>query len=223
MQVCKTFFLPCAFALGLAGTGVANAQNPFSSMQLNGNATLEGNALQFTNGLEQAGTAFVKTPIALTYSTGFVSSFQFSAQVLQGALQADGVAFVIQNDPTGDLAQSYDGSCLDICTLSNTVALEFLSYTNNQVALYVNGQQTSVGFELGSQTDVVDVTIAYAQIIKTLIFSAFNEKTGVLIEHSFPIDLQATLGPSAYIGFSGASGGTASLQTINNWQFYYIP
>jgi hypothetical protein len=66
----------------------------------------------------------------------------------------------------------------------------------------------------------VDVTVTYSQATTTLAFTATNTTTGATVSSSYPVDL-TTLGLSVYIGFSGASGASGSVEHVTKWTFTF--
>ncbi len=228
----RRFFPMLAAYLGLiAGSacvtvccGTAQAQTTlFPTMQVNGNAYVgERGWLLLTTHVEQSSSAYLPTPFTIDPTFAFTSKFRVYAKIKTTGLQADGFAFVMQNDPAGDQALGQGGACLAICDIQNYAAIAFQTYTNDTAGLWLNGTMTTVPFTLGSINDKVDVTVTYSQVDTTLAYTALNETTGQTVNGSFAVDL-STLGPSVYIGFSGGSGGTQSSEHVVSWSFDYTP
>ena len=223
-------FFETAFALSLtaaslgfpAGTAAA-APNPFETLQLNGDAYVGARGwLKLITHREQASSAYTTTPYALDATFAFTSKFRVYSTLKKSGPQADGFAFVMQNDPAGARALGYDGNCLAVCNLKNYAAIAFQSYVNDTAGLWLNGTTDTQPFNLGTKNDYVDVTVTYSQVDTTLAFTAVNKTTGQSVSGSYPVDL-TTLGPSVYIGFTGASGGTQSIEHVQSWTFSYTP
>jgi hypothetical protein len=225
MQSFKTRFLSVLMAGGMAlcAGAAAAAPNPFEGLQLNGNAYIGTRGwLKLITQREQASSAYTTTPYALDATFSFTSTFRVYSTVKKSGPQADGFAFVMQNDPSGDKALGYDGNCLAVCNIQNYAAIAFQSYVNDTAGLWLNGSTDTQPFNLGSKNDYVDVTVTYNQMDTTLAFTAVNKNTGQTVSGSYTVDL-TTLGPSVYIGFTGASGGAQSVEHVQRWSFTYTP
>jgi len=210
-------FLASLLLAGIASHAAANTPTKFALMQLNGDAALNAQQkLLINKGLSAAGSAFVPTPLVLGAHGSFVSKFKFTLKAQKFQPQADGVSFVVQNDPAGDMALGTNGSCLGLCGIANYAAIAFQSYSNNTVGLWLNGTMTTQPMQLGEQNDNVSVKVTYNGVTKILAFTATNSTTGETESNSYPVDL-STLGSSLYVGFTGGSGGSDSRETITQW------
>lgn len=109
----------------------------------NGDAMLNGTALQLTTSVgNQFGSAWAVTP--QTVGNGFTTTFAFQFPLAnQSVPPADGIAFVIQNAPTGLAAIGYtggnggaigygddDANSSPYSGIPNSLAIEFDSYQN---------------------------------------------------------------------------------------------
>lgn len=215
------FALAAMAALALAaGAGAARANVvDFTTMQLNGSATASANDLNLGDG--NGGLAFSAfLPGAIASGSSFTSSFRFTL-VNNGFMpHADGVAFVIQNDPAGASALGVGGGSIGADGIANAVGIAFQSWDNNHATIFdsntgvYGGSQPLGNFNLGDQDDDVTVTVQY--IGHVLSFSASNASTGVTVSDSLAIDL-STLGPQVYLGFTGGSGLSYAFQDITDW------
>jgi hypothetical protein len=202
--------------------GTAQAQ--FAGLQLNGNAAItEQGDLSLVTGFNQASSAYSMAPLALSPTFTFSTTFSVALDKINRKVpQADGFAFVVQDDPAGATALGYDGSCLAVCDIQNYAAIVFQSYVNDDSGLWLNGTKETKRFGLGFRTETVDVTVTYSQATTTLAYNAVNETTGGTASGSYTVDL-TTLGPSVYIGFTGASGSGESNAVVKSWTFQYTP
>ena len=217
------FFAALGVLAALPGPAraVAPRGNPFANMQLNGGAALTSKGhLLLVDGLAFASSAYVTTPVTFTATSSFISTFKVTMHRDHYHPQADGFAFVMQNDPAGDTALGTSGNCIGVCDISNYAAIAFQSYTNNTAGLWLDGVKTTQFFDTGDQADVVDVTVTYSQVTTTLAFTATNTSTGATVSGSYSVDL-TTLGPSVYIGFSGGSGASGSVEQVTKWRFKF--
>lgn len=215
--------------------------------------------LSFNNGLgwqgEQTGgyTTTEMTNGLLTLTDGAGSearSFFFDYPQYIGAFKAsytyqdvggggaDGVAFVLQNDPRGASALGGAGGSLGVSGITPSCELEFNVYAGSADGLgyniFTNGA-TGTNLKLGNGSatvegtnelgsgDPINVSVSYANSTLTLTFvdtvDSYTFTTNINVGN-----LQTLLGgPTAYVGFTGADGGTTSTQVITNFTFASIP
>jgi hypothetical protein len=99
-------------------SGALSAQNfsfpnfsTVSGLTLNQNAVQLGSALRLTASVaSQRGTAFWNNPVSV--ALGFETTFTFQVTALGGGGGADGLAFIIHNDPRGVLALGNHASAI---------------------------------------------------------------------------------------------------------------
>ncbi len=195
-----------------------------SGLTLNGSAALSG-SLQLTDGaLDQAGSAFYAIPVNIQ---SFTTDFTF---LLTNA-HADGFTFTIQN--AGPTALGANGGNLGYAGIPNSQAIKFDLYSNsgegtNSTGIYANGVSpivpaidlTGSGINLHSG-DKMDAHITYAG--STLVLTLTDLTTHATWSHLFIVDIPANVGGStAYIGFTGATGGLGATQQILTWS-YRVP
>ena len=204
---------------GSAHAGVVD----FSTMQLNGTGiSATATTLHLNDGVGgEATSAFL--PVAVASNSTFTSSFKLT---LTGNPNnpnccnspiADGVTFIIQNDPAGAGALGGGGGGVGANGITKSVGVGFQSWDNNRFSIFQDG---NIGggpihnFNLGDQNDVVLVTLSYAGHILNV--NANNLSTGTSISDSLNIDL-GTLGPSVYFGFTGGTGLGYAYQDVQSW------
>jgi glucose/arabinose dehydrogenase len=204
-----------------------------SRLQLNGSAAATSNVLRLTSGVFQGGSAFYRDALSLDTNTSFQSQFQFRLNGGDGTEGADGFTFMLQDTPTGNLTLGGAGGGLGYSgTGAKSLAIEFDTYdngdadpNNNSIAILRDGVTVSnlavvtAPFDLNSSaplnawvdyngsTDRLDIYLA----------NTLTKPSTALISQT--IDLTAILGNSAYIGFSGGTGGLFNNQDIENWKF----
>jgi hypothetical protein len=222
------------YTINTGGTTAINLGAGFSSaagLQFNGSASLNGAGLQLTNGgKNQAASAFYTTPMDIRgFTTDF--TFQFSNAT------ADGMTFTIQNSSAGMTALGAVGGSLGYggtTGILNSVAIKFDIYNNSgegsdSTGLYTNGANpttpavdiTSSGIILGSG-DTIAAHITYNGTNLTLTLT--DTLTGKTYSNSWAINIPTTVGANtAYVGFTGGTGGATSTQTIESWTFVSIP
>ena len=200
-----------------------------TDLQINGNASLISNALRLTPDVSnQRGSAYYKQAFTLDQATSFSTQFQFRTGGTQGTNGADGLAFVIQGN--GATALGATGGNLGYGGVNNSLAVKFDTYksdeyadiSNNSIGILKNGNmqattQTNVGIDLNSGSAVnawVDYSATTRRMDVYLSTTATKPGTATLSES---IDLTALVGGTAYMGFSGATGGLRNSQSIENW------
>lgn len=208
----------------------AGFSNPVG-MQFNGSTDLDDSRLQLTNGgSNEAGSAFFTTPMDIR---NFTSDFTFQ---LSNAI-ADGITFTIQNSAAGATALGGVGGSLGYGgagKILNSVAIKFDIYSNSgegddSTGLYTNGSNptepaidiSSSGIDL-DQGDTIAAHFTYNGTTLTMTLSdAVINKTYTT---SWVVNLPATVGANtAYVGFTGGSGGGTASQKIETWTFVSMP
>ena len=211
---------------GLTPDGAFDFSSGFAqdqaALQFNGNAALSGTSIELTDGgTNEAGSAYYGTPVNIqTFTTDF--NFQLTNA------NADGFTFTIQNGAPTALGAS--GGSLGYAGIGASVAVKFDLFNNrgegpNSTGIYVDGASpnlpaidlTSSGINLHSG-DKMDAHIAYDGTTLTLTIT--DLVTMATFSHPFTINIPAAVGANtAYIGFTGGTGGTSAVQQILNWSY----
>jgi Bacterial lectin/Chitobiase/beta-hexosaminidase C-terminal domain len=213
------------YTIVAGGTGI-NFVNGFSSSQslmtFNGTTVLNDTRLQLTNGgLNQAGSAWFNTPVNIT---NFTSDFAFQ---LENA-DADGITFTIQNSGLNSLGSA--GGGLGYTGLPKSVAIKFDLYNNNgegddSTGLFQNGAAPNIpsvdltgsGIDLHNG-DTFSVHVTYDGA--TLAMTITDGVTGAAFSKSWTINIPQILGSNtAFVGFTGGTGGTTASQKIETWTY----
>jgi hypothetical protein len=196
------------------------------------------NLLQITqNSANQDTATFYQDPL---YIQGFYAFFTY--QVASGANNsADGATFCIQNDPRGAAAEGEQGSALGVGATSPaapagtspikpSVELELNIYSGNGlggvgIALGTNGSVSNVTSTLPvviNNGDVINVALTYLGGVLTVNLS--DPTAGTQFTMKTNVNIPAIVGgSSAYVGFTGSTGGSASSQLISDFSFQSIP
>jgi hypothetical protein len=200
---------------GFSSTGLA----------LNGVAQLSGTRLRLTNGgTKEAGSGFFTTPLNVR---SFTTNFTFQLTNPHG----DGIAFVIQNAGTTALGPlggglGYGGTG----GIRTSVAVKFDLYNNsgegtNSTGMYIDGASPTVpATTLGSNVslhsgDVFNVQITYDGNALTMTITDTNTPADTFTE-SWLVNIPGIAGGNtAFVGFTGASGGQTATQDILTWTF----
>ena len=201
------------------GSGFGSAQ---TSLRFNGSAGLSNGLLQLTNGgSNEAGSAWFNSAVNISQFTN-----DFAFQLVNP--NADGITFTIQN--AGLTALGGMGGNLGYAGIANSVAVKFDLYNNsgegiNSTGLYQNGalpiipasDLTSSGINLHSG-DKLSVHMTYNGA--TLAMTITDGTTGAVYNTSWPINIaQVVGGNTAYLGFTGGTGGLTATQNIQTWTF----
>jgi hypothetical protein len=195
-------------------------------VQFNGDASPSGGSLELTDGgTNEVSTAFLTTPVNVQ---SFTTDFDF--QLINA--KADGFTFTIQNVGPDALAPGALGGDLGYAGIKHSVAVKFDLYqnpgdpSNDSTGLFVDGARpigpSSIDLTGGKINlhggDLLDAHLAYDGT--TLTLTIIDLAKLVIWSYPFTIDIPGTVGGStAYIGFTGASGGLTAIQQISDWQF----
>jgi hypothetical protein len=197
--------------------------------QLNSGAvgvpTLANNVLELTdNGSGESSSAFYMIP---QYVGSFAASFTY-----QGIGSADGAAFIVQNGSSGVTALGGGGGGLGYYGISNSIALEINLYNIPGIAPGTNGNTFGAGggaaYQPAGPVDVssghpINISLNWANGV--LGVSLMDATTLATYSTNYPFgSLTPILGGTdlAYVGFSGGTGGSTSIQTISNFEFHSV-
>ena len=202
----------------------------------NGNSTyvasVTDNVLAITTAANGESTSFFfNTP---AYIGAFQAKFTYQESYTDAAA-ADGMAFCVQNDPRGVTAVGngatdvgYSGAAGTGIAPSAALAMELFpqlgsvgwNYLTNGEAATFFIPPTPVSLSSG---DAIDWTITYNGSSITL--GMFDEKTsGAYTTTTNVGSLPSILGAdTAYIGFTGGTGGYNALQNVSNFSFTPLP
>lgn len=203
-----------------------NFGSGFSSvagLTLNGSAVnSDDSRLQLTTaGANQAGSVFWNQPIGVqTFTTDFL--FQLSSA------QGDGFTFTIQN--VGAKALGAAGSGLGYQKIAKSVAIKFDLYSNagegiDSTGVYTNGAAPTVpavdmsasGVVLRSG-DSIQAHITYDG--STLLMNLLDLVTNKTFVLTKAINIPQIVGANtAYVGFTGSTGGLTASQKILTWTY----
>jgi hypothetical protein len=203
---------------GSGGFGVTAA-----GLVLSGSASMQGGRLRLTDGgYSEAGSAFSPEPLDITR---FSTRFEFQ---LTNA-SADGFTFTIQGN--GPSALGGGGGSLGYAGIGKSVAVKFDLWNNDgegpdSTGLYLDGagpfnagsiDLRPTGIDLHSG-DIFEVTLNYDG--GTLALGITDTQTGTTASQSYQVDIPGTVGgPTAYVGFTGGTGGATAIQDILNWGY----
>ena len=214
-----------AYVIQTGGTSI-NFGNGFSStagLTLNGTAAADGSGglLLTTGQVSQAGSVFWNVPINIQ---AFTTTFQFQF----ANAQANGFTFTIQN--MGTTALGGDSAGLGYQNITQSVALKFNIYNyesegSDSTGIYTNGEPpvtptvdiSPSGIQLASG-DEIQATVTYDGT--TLTLNLQDMVTNDKFSWSQAINIpQIVGGNTAYVGFTGGTGGLSATQKLISWTY----
>jgi hypothetical protein len=224
-----------AYVIQTGGSGNINFSAGFPSatgLQLNSVSKVSSSHfLEITDGGQsEAGSAFWTTPVNIqAFTTNF--TFQLSSAV------ADGFTFTIQN--TGPTALGGIGGGLGYgpnpgtgtpVGIAKSVAVKFDIFSNSgegadSTGVFTNGavpttpavDLTSSGIVLSSG-DTISAQLVYNGT--TLTLNLTDTVTNDTFSQAFTVNIPSTVGANtAYVGFTGGTGGSTAIQNIKTWTF----
>ncbi|MEQ1474220.1 MAG: chitobiase/beta-hexosaminidase C-terminal domain-containing protein, partial [Candidatus Acidiferrum sp.] len=201
-----------------------------SGLQLNGDAVINGNRLQLTD----TSTNFEDSSAFWTQKVdiqNFTNDFNF--QITNPF--ADGLTFTIQGVGTTALGGAggqlgYGPVATGTPGIAKSVAVKFDIYNNggegtNSTGLYINGADpigasTTLGGGVSLQSGhIFAVHMTYNGTILTMTITDTVNPSQTFTT-SWPVNITSAVGAtSAYVGFTGATGGSVATQQIVTWSF----
>ena len=192
---------------------------------LNGGATVAANVLTLTDGANgEARSFFFDYPV---YIHAFRASFTYTDV---GGGGADGVTFCLQNTAAGTSALGAGGGGMAYRGITNSAAVAFNIYNGHTVGYCytTNGTladgNTPAGFTAPTPVaiasgDPINVSLSYDGNILTLTLKDANNSNTYTVGINVGQLWNTVGGDTAYVGFTGATGGVASTQTVSNFSF----
>jgi hypothetical protein len=201
----------------------------------------QSNILQLTEGIgSESNSAFSCGPL---YIGAFQASFTYQVLYPLGSL-ADGATFCIQNDSRGAAALGYGGGALGVSGASDapgpggvaiypSVELEMDIYTAGGAGVFAFATNGVIGPYVTTTNENPSLVLTNGDLISN--FVTYNGTTlavtmtdvtqgslnyGAVFSTNENINIPKVLGTSvAYVGFTGADGGTRSTQQIGDFTF----
>ena len=197
-----------------------------ASLALNAGATVtSGGLLQLTDGGQgEDRTAWFATPVPVQ---SFTTDFNFQQLNASG----DGMTFAIQGE--GPTAVGGNGGGLGYQYIPTSVAIKFDLFSNSgegpdSTGIYTNGASPTVPANnlTGTGVNLHSGDIMWAHLVydgTNLTLTLTDTVNGYSATEVYPINIPATVGGStAYVGFTGGSGGSSATQNVLSWS-YVVP
>ena len=197
-----------------------------SSVNLVGSATMVGSALQLTNAEQQAGAAWLNTP--LSTSSSFIATYSFSLAnpFGLGGQMADGISFAMQG--LGTSALGANGGNVGYTGL-NAVGSVVQSWDNNTAGLNTNGiayhtkaAPANLGLA-GLVTGTESVSYNATSDTLTMTGNLNVDGTNYAINDTANVNLNSQFGPTMTVGFTGGTGGSFADQRITSFSVAAVP
>ncbi|MGO9608908.1 MAG: lectin-like domain-containing protein [Verrucomicrobiia bacterium] len=215
---------------GFGGNGAGWTLNTNPNYGSGGGAppSVSSDVLNIINGYYGDNSAFYDTPQDISsFTVSYV--WQNTTGPGVGINPADGLTFTLQNQgPTalggGGGALGYEG-----ITPASGVAFNLYSFGHVVVLGYApvstgngSGSYQSTGAVNFDSTDPISVQITYSGNLLSVAVKDLT--TSASYNTSFSVNVPGDAGGNtAYVGFTGGSGGGASDQTVSNFQFIPEP
>ena len=195
-----------------------------SLIDVNGNAKLDGINLQLTDGnLMENGSAWYATPVSVkTFTTDI--TFQLTNAV------GDGFTFAIQS--VSPRALGSGGAGLGYANLPLSVGLKIDLHNNAGEGPESTGVYTDGAVPMGTAGSVslspsgIDIHSGHPMTLHlvyngtTLTMTLTDTVTNVSFTHAFTVNIPSLVkSNTAFVGFTGASGGIGADQEILSWSY----
>jgi len=226
------------YTINVGGTGIdfsAGFSTSASIMTFDGSTGLDDTRLQLTSGgTYQAGSAWYNTPVN-------IQSFTTDFGIQLSNPSADGMTFTIQGTGLSALGPAGGGlgygpdsptnpSASANTPIGKSVAIKFDLYSNagegaNSTGLYTNGASpttpaidlTSSGVSLHSG-NLLAVHMSYNGTVLSMTIT--DTVTSATFSTSWTVNIPSIVGGNtAYVGFTGGTGGLSSSQKVGTWTF----
>ena len=193
-----------------------------SNLSLNYGASVTGGLLQLTDGgTGENRSAWFATPVPVQ---SFTTDFTFQ----QLNATADGMTFAIQGSNIWALGDA--GGGLGYQGIPSSVAVKFDLYNNtgegnDSTGLYTDGAAptvpsvdlSSTGINLHSG-DLMHAHLVYNGTNLTMTLT--DTVTNATVTEVFPVNIPSMVGGNtAYVGFTGGTGGFAATQNVLSWTY----
>jgi fibronectin-binding autotransporter adhesin len=206
--------------VGAAASGTTGFGGNGTGWALNGSSpAINSNVLTITPNTGGQANSVIFGQRVSTHN--FTASFTYTDVTGGGA---DGFTFMLENDSRGTTALGGAGGAFGYGNILNSIALEGNIYSPYTVGLALRtngaiaGAYTATGSVNLSSTTPVNVTLSYTDTTDTLTVQLTQGTNSYQTSYA-SCGLQANVGPFAYLGITGATGGAAAQQNISNFSY----
>ena len=188
-------------------------------------ARSNGDALRLNpDELNRRGNAFLTEPVDFDGDLSFRSSLRFNMSGTQGDRGADGIAFIVHNDPRGANAIGLGGGTVGYTGISNSIAVGFRTVGQDVVSVSQNGNildvvgQANAPFELNNGDDVYAWIQYDGRTDQMEIFVSTTDEQPEEPTLTVTVDVHARLGADqAFFGFGGATAALRNTHDVERW------
>jgi regulation of enolase protein 1 (concanavalin A-like superfamily)/mono/diheme cytochrome c family protein len=201
-----------------------------AGLQLNGSTSVSNGVLVLTpNAANLAGSAFLTAPVPVSEGTSFATRFVFRMNGTGDG--ADGMTFVLQGNAATALGAAGGGEAYE--GILKSLAIELDTYaggtdpnanhigvlTNGVVSPHLSTATPTFDMENGSSHTLwVDYDGPSDTLCVYLVQGVSTTKPATPILTQTALKLANLVGPSAWIGFTGATGGSTNTHEVLAWQ-----
>ncbi|TWT76490.1 Soluble aldose sugar dehydrogenase YliI precursor [Planctomycetes bacterium CA13] len=196
----------------------------------NGGASVTGGKLQIISDAPfQAGSAFYTTPIDVTSTSSFQTSFDFEMNGGSGTGGADGLAFVLQNSAAGTGAIGQNAFGMGYVGIGNSVAIELDTWRNDgdkykdEIAVVTDGVFQNHVAQARSPINLNGGGVYHAWVdyngesnVLAVYISEANDKP-TLATLKTTIELDKIVGNQMFVGFTAGSWDQPNAHRISSW------
>ena len=212
-----------SLTVGAVASGTSGFGGNGTGWILNGSSpVINNNVLTITpNSGGQANSVIFNQPVN---THNFTASFTYTDVTGGGA---DGFTLMLENDLRGTTALGGSGGSLGYgqgTPILNSVALEGNIYGGNTVGIGLGsngstGSYTGTGsVNLAATNTPVNVSLSYVDSTDTLTVQLTQGTNSYQTSYA-NCGLQANVGPFAYLGITGGTGGLQAQQNISNFSY----
>ena len=211
------------FSAGFAGSG--------TSLNYNNGAQISGTRARLTDGATtEARSVWSKNQVDIRKF-----SSQFTFQIGAGSGYEAGFSFTLQR--AGNDVSGYDWETLGYAPISPSVGIKFDIWPSaNTTGLYLNGEfpgddppksidMASSGIDLHSGHRF-SVSLSYDGTILHEVVTDIDvsDPQNHTFTHDYTVNISAAISDDhAYVGFTGSTGGTGSIDEILTWTYSVTP
>ncbi|MES2789351.1 MAG: hypothetical protein V4719_07000 [Planctomycetota bacterium] len=215
-------FIPSATVEGFGGDGAGWATNSNGTT----GPSIQANTLTLTDGNpSEATSAWLNGALPIS---NFSTNFIYTATANSTNSLADGAVFVLQNQGTSALGG--DAGSLGYSGITSAVGYQINVYNGHTIGTNFVTTSTTGTYNATGEVNVASgnpilIQLSYNSSAQTVTETLTDTVTGATYTHTYTgLNLAAAVGgQTAYVGFTGGTGGGESTQTISNFEYHFTP